>query len=82
MDIDEQMLKKVNDMPKYVPWVEKYRPSKIEEVSHQNEVVSALNQSIKTGQVPHLLMYGPPGTGKTSTVLAMAMELFGKNFYK
>ena len=27
-------------------------------------------------------MYGPPGTGKTSTVLAMAMELFGKGFYK
>ena len=27
-------------------------------------------------------MYGPPGTGKTSTVLAMARELFGKDFYK
>ena len=58
------------------------RPSKIDEVSHQGEVVSALNASIKTGQVPHLLMYGPPGTGKTSTVLALAKELFGKNFYK
>ena len=23
MDIDEQMLKKVNEMPKFVPWVEK-----------------------------------------------------------
>lgn len=65
-----------------MPWVEKYRPSKIEEVSHQLEVVNALGVSIKTGQVPHLLMYGPPGTGKTSTVLAMAKELFGKEFYK
>ena len=27
-------------------------------------------------------MYGPPGTGKTSTVLAMAKELFGEQFYK
>lgn len=51
-------------------------------MSHQLEVVNALNVSIKTGQVPHLLMYGPPGTGKTSTVLAMAKELFGKEFYK
>lgn len=58
------------------------RPSKIDEISHQSEVVSALNQSVKTGQVPHLLMYGPPGTGKTSTILAMASELFGKEFYK
>tara|TARA_B110000285_G_scaffold120553_1_gene136335 strand:- start:608 stop:724 length:117 start_codon:yes stop_codon:yes gene_type:complete len=23
MDIDDQMLKKVNEMPKFVPWVEK-----------------------------------------------------------
>ena len=27
-------------------------------------------------------MYGPPGTGKTSTVLALAKELFGQDFYK
>lgn len=67
---------------KYVPWIEKYRPSKIEEVSHQTEVVSALREAIKTGQLPHLLFYGPPGTGKTSTILALAKEMFGKEFYK
>ena len=66
----------------YVPWVEKYRPASIEEVSHQTEVVNALREAIKTGQVPHLLFYGPPGTGKTSTILALAKEMFGKEFYK
>lgn len=66
----------------YVPWVEKYRPSKIDEVSHQVEVVKGLRESVKNGHVPHILMYGPPGTGKTSTVLALAKEMFGKTFYK
>jgi len=68
--------------PKYVPWVEKYRPAKVEDVSHQVEVVNALRQSVSSGQVPHLLLYGPPGTGKTSTVLALAKDLFGADFYR
>ena len=29
-----------------------------------------------------MLMYGPPGTGKTSTILALAKELFGVDFYR
>ena len=68
--------------PRYVPWIEKYRPSKIEDVSHQVEVVQALKSSVESGQVPHLLLYGPPGTGKTSTVLALAKDLFGADFYR
>ena len=32
--------------------------------------------------MPHLLFYGPPGTGKTSTILALAKEMFGPEFYK
>ena len=68
--------------PKYVPWIEKYRPARVEEVSHQVEVVNALRQSVKTGKMPHLLMYGPPGTGKTSIVLALAKDMFGLDFYR
>src|ERR1700753_3433757 len=29
-----------------------------------------------------MLFYGPPGTGKTSTVLALAKELYGPELYK
>lgn len=28
------------------------------------------------------MFYGPPGTGKTSTILALAKELFGHDFFK
>ena len=28
--------------------------------------------------MPNLLLYGPPGTGKTSSIKALAFELYGK----
>ena len=28
------------------------------------------------------LLVGPPGTGKTSTILALAKQLFGPDFYR
>lgn len=43
------------------PWVERYRPKSLDDVSHQSEVVSTLQNAVKTGQLPHLLLYGPPG---------------------
>ena len=33
-------------------------------------------------QLPHMLFYGPPGTGKTSTILALAKELYGPEMFK
>ena len=31
--------------------------------------------------MPHLLFYGPPGTGKTSTILAVAKQIYsGREF--
>lgn len=65
-----------------VPWVEKYRPKTVDDIAHQDEVVNALRSSIETGKVPHLLFYGPPGTGKTSTILALAKQIFGAQHYK
>ena len=65
-----------------IPWVEKYRPERVNDISHQEEVILTLNTAIKQGSLPHLLFYGPPGTGKTTTVLALARELYGPELYK
>lgn len=58
------------------PWVERYRPKSLDEVSHQNEVVATLQNAVATGRLPHLLFYGPPGTGKTSVALALCRQLW------
>jgi len=57
------------------PWVEKYRPNKLEEVAYQNNVINALKVTRETGKLPHLLLYGPPGTGKTSTIIAVIFNI-------
>lgn len=43
---------------KAIPWVERYRPKNLQEVSHQSEVVSTLQNAVETGRLPHLLLYG------------------------
>jgi len=66
-----------------LPWNEKYRPQKVEDIAHQDTVTSNLiNKTLKTGELPHLLFYGPPGTGKTTTAHALVKELYGPKLSK
>lgn len=42
----------------------------------------SVQRFIKEDKLPHLLFYGPPGTGKTSTILAVAKQLYApKEFH-
>ncbi|KAI3406444.1 RFC2 [Candida oxycetoniae] len=66
----------------HTPWIEKYRPKKLDDIASQDHAVKVLKQQVSTGNLPHMLFYGPPGTGKTSTILALAKQLYGPNLYK
>ena len=59
-----------------IPWVEKYRPQRLDELVGQEEIVKRLKSYVKNRNLPNLLFAGPAGTGKTSAAFALAKELF------
>ena len=60
------------------PWVEKYRPRRLDDVVNQKGIIKRLKQFIKDESMPHLIFAGPAGTGKTTSALAMVRELYGR----
>lgn len=64
----------------FLPFVEKYRPERLEDLTGQSDIVQTIIRLIEVGRLPHLLFYGPPGTGKTSTILAIARRLYGSGY--
>mmetsp|Transcript_15744 Transcript_15744/g.34111 ORF Transcript_15744/g.34111 Transcript_15744/m.34111 type:complete len:344 (-) Transcript_15744:438-1469(-) len=63
-----------------LPWVEKYRPSKIEEIVGNEDAVSRLKKIAEDGNMPHLIFAGSPGTGKTTSILCLAHALLGPSY--
>mmetsp|Transcript_15185 Transcript_15185/g.52629 ORF Transcript_15185/g.52629 Transcript_15185/m.52629 type:complete len:310 (+) Transcript_15185:77-1006(+) len=56
------------------PWVEKYRPSSLDELVAHKDIISVLRRLIEADKLPHTLLYGPPGTGKTLLAECVASE--------
>jgi replication factor C subunit 2/4 len=63
-----------------LPWVEKYRPSKVSDIVGNQDALSRLQVIARDGNMPNLILAGPPGTGKTTSILALAHELLGSNY--
>ena len=63
-----------------LPWIEKYRPIKLNEIVSHNNNIRVLKKFIKNETLPHLLFHGPSGTGKTSSIMACARELYGPKY--
>jgi replication factor C subunit 3/5 len=63
----------------FLPWVEKYRPKTIDQIISHGQNIETIKKLLIGGSLPHLLFHGSPGTGKTSTIMALAKEIYGKN---
>jgi replication factor C subunit 3/5 len=60
-----------------LPWVEKFRPQKLNDVVGNDNIKNALKNYLELGKLPHLLLYGQSGTGKTSLINAYSHEAYG-----
>jgi replication factor C subunit 3/5 len=63
-----------------LPWVEKYRPTKLNQIIGQTDIINCINNIISSDHLPNFIFYGPPGTGKTSTINAITEKIYGPNY--
>lgn len=64
-----------------IPWIEKYRPQKLQDIVHNQNLLDLFKNSVKTTEITHFLFYGPSGTGKTSAIHAIGREIFGEYYH-
>ncbi len=67
-------------MSETLPWVEKYRPTKLSDIVGHEQIVKRLKQYVENKNMPNMLFSGTAGIGKTSAAVALAKELFGETF--
>ena len=80
MEVEPEKSKTIKEAVKNVPWIEKYRPTKFQEIVGNQETVSRLAVFGRDGNVPNIIIAGPPGVGKTTTILCLARQLLGPSF--
>ena len=56
-------------------WVEKYRPSKLEQVIMSDDMREKFQEYIEKNEIPHLLLSGKQGTGKSTVARILVSEL-------
>lgn len=61
-------------------FAEKYRPDSIDGIVGQKHVLPYFEGFIENKNIPHLLFAGQQGTGKTTSAIALAKDLFGKEW--
>jgi replication factor C small subunit len=61
-------------------WTEKYRPQTLCDIVNQRDIVNRLKTFVTEKNIPHLLLVGPAGVGKTTSILALARDLYGSSY--
>jgi len=59
-----------------IPWIEKYRPSKLEDIILDEHIYKKIKKIIDDKEMPNLILPGVPGIGKTTTIKCIIRALY------
>ena len=76
----EKKIKELNEVKKYVPFIEKYRPKLLEDLILPPITQYKIANIVESKTLPNIIITGSPGTGKTSTILCLAKKILGNNY--
>ena len=63
-----------------LPFIEKYKPKKIEDLVINEIIIKQLNGFIKNSSIPHLILCGNSGIGKTSFINCLVKKIYPKEY--
>ena len=61
-------------MNESIPWVEKYRPTRFDDIVLDPVNKTLMTSALNNNYLPNFLLYGPAGTGKTTTIINLINE--------
>jgi replication factor C subunit 2/4 len=65
-----------------LPWSEKYRPNRLNDIVGNDEIIRRLMVISKEGNIPNIILSGPSGLGKTTSIHCLAKELLKEDYEK
>jgi|LauGreDrversion4_2_1035121.scaffolds.fasta_scaffold110082_2 replication factor C subunit 2/4 len=81
-EITENIIEFGENLTCELPWSEKYRPTRLEDVVGNNEIIRRLMNISKEGNIPNIILSGPSGLGKTTSIHCLAKGLLGDDYDK
>ncbi|KAH7320398.1 P-loop containing nucleoside triphosphate hydrolase protein [Rhizoctonia solani] len=70
-------VKQAADIGYELPWVEKYRPQRLDDIVGNAETIDRLKVIAQDGNCPHIIISGMPGIGKTTSIHCLAHAMLG-----
>lgn len=71
---------KVKNKVRYLPWVEKYRPKKLDDIILDDITRNKMENFLNNKEISNMIITGNPGTGKTTSILCLAKQIYKNEF--